>query len=323
MTEMGQRIPVGRDAAQQAAKWLMRLSAEEATPQDHRDFTRWRDADAEHEEAWQRAMKLQHQLGLIPKELSLATLGRKQRVSRRQVLNTLALLIVAAPASYLGYRHLPWQGFVTEYSTRVGQRKTFTLADGTELQLNTDSWAEVTFDGQARRVHLHHGELFLRTGKDPLQRPLVVTTSSGEIRPIGTAFTVRQLRDESITAVRVVEGKVQLQSAGADQRQQLQAGQVTRFSASKIESPQRDSQSATDWVNGVLRAENMPLGELVAELGRYRHGLLRCDPAVAQLRVSGAFQLADTHQILRSLKHSLPVQVVFRTDYWVTILPAE
>lgn len=319
---MGQRTPVGRQAAQQAAQWLMRLSAEEATAQDQQEFARWLEADAEHEEAWQRAMNLQHRLGLIPKELSLATLGRKQRVSRRQVLNSIALLIVTAPASYLGYRHLPWQGFITEYSTRVGQQKAFTLEDGTQLHLNTDSWAEVKFDAQVRHIHLHHGELFLRTGKDSLQRPLVVTTSAGEIRPIGTAFTVRQLRDEALTAVRVLEGKVLLSTTGAEHPQPLVAGEKTRFSASEVESPERDSQPAADWVKGVLRTKNMLLGELVAELGRYRHGLLRCDPAVARLRVSGAFQLADTNQILRSLKHSLPVQVVFRTDYWVTILPA-
>lgn len=318
---MGQRVPVGREAAQQAAQWLMRLSAEDASSQDQQDFARWREADVEHEEAWQRAMKLQHQLGLIPKELSLATLGRKQRVSRRQVLNSIALLIVAAPASYLSYRHLPWQGLVTDYSTRVGQQKQFTLEEGTQLHLNTDSWVKVEFDAQTRRIHLHHGELFLRTGKDPLQRPLVVVTSAGEVRPVGTAFTVRQLRDETQTAVRVLEGKVQLQNASAG-RQLLQAGQKARFSAGRIDPVQPDSQSAADWVKGVLRAENMLLGELVAELGRYRHGLLRCDPAVARLRVSGAFQLADTNQILRSLKHSLPVQVVFRTDYWATILPA-
>ena len=55
--------------------------------------------------------------------------------------------------------------------------------------------------------------------------------------------------------------------------------------------------------------------------GRYRPGLLRCDPAVAPLRVSGAFQLHDTDAVLAALPATLPVSVRYRTSYWVTIGP--
>jgi transmembrane sensor len=64
------------------------------------------------------------------------------------------------------------------------------------------------------------------------------------------------------------------------------------------------------------------LDAFVAELGRYRHGLLRCDPAVAGLRLTGAFQLADTEAVLHNLAQLLPVQLLYRTRYWVTLVPA-
>jgi transmembrane sensor len=65
----------------------------------------------------------------------------------------------------------------------------------------------------------------------------------------------------------------------------------------------------------------MSLASFAAELGRYRPGLLRCDPEVAQLEVSGAFQLHDTDQALHALTQVLPVEIRYRTRYWVTIAP--
>ena len=54
-------------------------------------------------------------------------------------------------------------------------------------------------------------------------------------------------------------------------------------------------------------------------MARYRPGLLRCAPEVAELKVSGTYQLADTGQILQLLTRSLPVRVDYRTRYWVSI----
>jgi transmembrane sensor len=73
------------------------------------------------------------------------------------------------------------------------------------------------------------------------------------------------------------------------------------------------------WTDGVLSVQQMPLGEFAAELARYRPGLLRCADEVANLKVSGTYQLADTGQILQLLTRSLPVRVEYRTRYWVSI----
>ncbi|AFK62625.1 Fe2+-dicitrate sensor, membrane protein [Advenella kashmirensis WT001] len=63
----------------------------------------------------------------------------------------------------------------------------------------------------------------------------------------------------------------------------------------------------------------MRLVDFVAELGRYRPGILRCDSSVADIPVSGAFQLNNTDRILEALAQTLPVQIQFRTRYWVTV----
>ncbi|MET0609860.1 MAG: iron dicitrate transport regulator FecR, partial [Pseudomonas caspiana] len=59
----------------------------------------------------------------------------------------------------------------------------------------------------------------------------------------------------------------------------------------------------------------------LAELGRYRPGMLRCHSAVAELKVSGAFSLRDTDASLRLLNDTLPISVSNMTRYWVTVEP--
>ena len=54
---------------------------------------------------------------------------------------------------------------------------------------------------------------------------------------------------------------------------------------------------------------------------RYRHGVIRCDPRVADLIVSGVCPLADTDRILASLAAALPLRVSRYTGYWVVVEP--
>jgi transmembrane sensor len=71
----------------------------------------------------------------------------------------------------------------------------------------------------------------------------------------------------------------------------------------------------------MLLARNMRLADVVAEMSRYRSGVLRCDPAVAELRVSGAVSLADTDAGLALLARSLPLRIEQASRYWVTVAP--
>jgi transmembrane sensor len=50
--------------------------------------------------------------------------------------------------------------------------------------------------------------------------------------------------------------------------------------------------------------------------------VLRCDPAVADLRLSGTFPLGDPDAILQVIAQTLPIKLRFVTRYWVTLVPA-
>ncbi|WZB73660.1 hypothetical protein WJ972_19795 [Achromobacter insuavis] len=66
----------------------------------------------------------------------------------------------------------------------------------------------------------------------------------------------------------------------------------------------------------------MRLDAFLAEVSRYRRGVVRCDPAVAGLRVSGVFRLQDTDAVLAIVARTLGLRVVERTRYWVTLSSA-
>ena len=71
----------------------------------------------------------------------------------------------------------------------------------------------------------------------------------------------------------------------------------------------------------MLVADDMRLGDFLAELSRYRSGHLGWDPAVAELRLVGAFPLGDTDRILASLEESLPLRVRRTLSWWVSVEP--
>lgn len=314
-----------RAAVREAAGWLVLLHEDRQNPQTLEGLSQWRVADPEHERAWQRAQLVNDKFGLIPAQLGLPVLGHATDSSRRRAIKALVLLMTFVPASYVAYRSTPWREWAADYATRTGERRSLSLNDGTELELNTDTALDVQFDAVQRLIKLHRGEVLIDTGADPRRadesfRPFWVQTRQGRIRALGTRFVVR--RDDDITRVQVYDGAVEVQPRHTATRQVIQAGQQLCFSADAVQLPRPVDPHGADWSRGLLVAQQMPLGEFTRELARYRPGLLRCDPAIADLRISGAFQLDNTDQVLAALPETLPVNVVYRTRFWVSVTAA-
>ena len=101
----------------------------------------------------------------------------------------------------------------------------------------------------------------------------------------------------------------------------LRAGQQVRFTSSRVEAPQAAPDHAGQWRSGHLLVNDCSLAEVLAELSRYRHGRLGCDPGVAGLRISGVFPLTDTDRALALLTRTFPLRQRSLTRYWVTLGP--
>ncbi|WP_082551656.1 FecR domain-containing protein [Massilia sp. Root351] len=330
--------PVPPAVARRAVEWLVELQSAETGDAARDGLERWRQQHPDHERAWQRIAAVNAQwrsaLGgsaaagraaspFVSQVARGALLDAPQagphQARRRDAIKTLALLFGAGGGAWLAQEHTPWRAWSADERTGVGQRRTIALADGGSIDLNTGTAINVRYSGAERRVHLVSGEILVRTGKDGAGRPFVVETVQGELRPLGTHFAVRQHAAHG--RVDVFEGAVSVQPRGGPGRI-LQAGELARFSGSAVSPAEAVNGDSIAWSDGMLVASGMRLDDFLAEVGRYRHGRLGCDPAIAGLRVSGSYPLADTGLILDTLRATLPVETQFITRYWVTLRPA-
>ncbi len=302
----------------EAADWLMRFQCGEAVKGEQ--FERWRATSPQHALAWQRAESILQAFGQLPSGVGRGVLGRLGHRRRREALQLLGVALLAPPMAWLAWRQLPWRDWSADLRTAIGEQRRIGLADGTQLVLNTASAVDVSFSDNERRLRLHAGEILVTTGHapSPVPRPFFVDTAQGRIRALGTRFVVRQL--DEMTRVSVLESAVEVRPRCSNDVARLDAGDSADFGKSVVSTRVHDHAAAT-WEQGMLVARSLRLGELIAELDRYRSGVLRCDPRVAGLPVSGAFSLRDVDASLALLEQTLPVKVVGRTRYWRVIEP--
>ncbi|MHA6193508.1 FecR domain-containing protein [Pseudomonas wadenswilerensis] len=306
---------IERKVAREAARWFLRLQAADAGEQERNACADWRAAHAEHERAWQLAARFSAQVQAIPPAIGRAALQHPAALNRRGALKALTSLVVLGSLGVTLSRTGTLDTLVADASTAVGEQRRITLADGSELQLDTDTAVDIRYSAGERTLVLRRGEVFIRTAADP--RPFLLQTARGAFQPLGTRFAVRQQDDHDL--LRVLEGAVMATPRDAAQTGlRIAAGEQAALTARQV-SKLPQAVSRLDWIDGVLRVERMRLADFIAELGRYRHGWLRCAPAVADLRVSGAYQLADTDAALTALTLAFPLRVRYLTRYWVSL----
>ncbi|MBV7482737.1 FecR domain-containing protein [Bordetella sp. BOR01] len=304
--------------AAEAADWLVLMHSGNCSPQDHQACERWRQRSTEHERAWRRAQDVLSKLGGLPPGLGRAALDRDVRHDRRAALRVLAGLAIAAPSGWLAWRVAPWQNWIADRATGVGEQRRVDLPDGSLVTLNTASAVDISFTSTLRQIVLRAGEILVESAHaSPL--PLLVQTAQGSVQAGQTRFTVRQFDDRS--EVSVIDGRVGVQPA-AGTGLDLAAGHAAYFWRDTVGPARPLRYPPQAWTQGILYADALSLADFAAEINRYRPGIVRCEPEIADLHVSGAFQLSNTDTALHAVTRSLPVQVVYRTRYWVTLAAA-
>ncbi|MBW9334791.1 DUF4880 domain-containing protein [Herbaspirillum sp. RU 5E] len=315
----------GDDVVMAAIDWMVRLQSGSATDHDHEACRRWRAEQPQHELAWQRLQSLSERVGSLPRALAHGSIGAsptRARNNRRFAIKTLCVLTGTGLLAASAARWSPWQAWMAGYSTRTGERRRVTLADGTVLQLNSGTAVDVSLDGQQRLVRLHRGEVLITTGHEERvpSRPFLVQTRLGQARALGTRFRLRDAEEGMRLAV--YEGAVEFRSQNENTPIRVDAGREGLFDAQGLVGRlSAANEEAIAWTEGVIVADRMPLGQLVAELDRYLPGKLRCDPAVADLTISGVFPLDQPARILAAIARTLPVRVDSFTEYWITLRP--
>lgn len=313
---------VSENTIDQAARWLMQLHAGELDTAGRRALSQWRREHPEHEQAWQAAESLTGTLRTIPPGIGMRTLTRHRQGQRRRLTKAITLLLAAPAAGWLGWRHSQ-APLDAALRTATGQRQETRLADGSRVFLNSATVADIVFTDEQRRIVLHDGEILVETASDTTNppRPFVVATRHGLIRALGTRFTVR--RDGDRSQVSVLEHAVEIRPLLGAPALHLTAGQRADFDSASSSAAMPIGIGSDAWARGNLIADRQRLQDFLAELARHRPGRLRCAPEIADLRISGVFQLDDTDRILAILEENLPISVRRHTRYWVNVHPRE
>jgi transmembrane sensor len=313
-------MPEAADAAlREAAEWFALLNAGDADPGERERWQRWCEADPRHASAWARVEAMRQRLaGALPaqvdKQVATRVLARSLG-ARRQSLRRLGGLALAVgtggAATWLATSEPDWAPWSGDVRTAVGERRELVLADGGRLWLNTDSAIRLAAGGP-RTLRLLRGELLLATAG-----AWAVETAEGLVRAGAARFGV--LRADGRSRVSVFEGAVDLLPAAGASARTLRAREQAAFDRDGVGSvgPARALREA--WSTGVLVADDLRLADLVDELARYVPGHVGCSPEVADLRVVGAFPLADPERTFRALEAALPVRVTRRWGWWTQV----
>ncbi|WP_244159959.1 FecR domain-containing protein [Cupriavidus alkaliphilus] len=317
------------DIVDQAVQWAVRLQFSQADAGARERFAQWLRADSRHALAWQRMQSLRDDFASVPPNLALPTLQAADALrksgagGRRKALKTLAFGGVSVLAVSAASQFAPWQRWRADASTGTGEQRTLRLEDGTTVVLNTDTAIDTRFDPGHRVVALRRGEVLVTTGHDArfAAQPFWVQTPFGSLRALGTRFVVRIEADHA--RVSVQEGAVEMHPGGGAARGVAEPGTTWTMSRTQAGRSAAPPIAADGWADGVIAGNDMRLADVLAELERYRTGRIACDPRVGDLRVSGAYRIADTDRALRFLAHSQPIRVSYLTRFWVMVGPAE
>ncbi|MGA4634745.1 FecR family protein [Pseudomonas solani] len=307
---------------EEAAFWFTRQRDGELDADEAARFATWLAASPEHEREYALLEYLWQATDRVPapRLRALAEAPTPRAARRRSATRALALaasLVLAAGAAWLW---LPLPFGAEQYATAAGERRQVTLADGTQVELNSRTRLEVRYRDQQRLVTLESGEAMFSVTHDSA-RPFVVEAGQGRVTVTGTRFDVR--RDPAEVRVAVESGSVRVEGQRNAATRPLLAGDAVRISGdgSVGAIAAIDIAALTAWRQGKLVFNDASLADVVAEVSRYRASPVRVAPAVAGLRLSSVFRADDTDALLGVLPRMLPVQVRALPDGSREIIP--
>jgi transmembrane sensor len=286
-----------------ALEWFVLLQDTAVSADDRRAFSAWMASDPAHRVAYERAQALWQRFDAVKPEYD--RYRGSNRVSRRGVV--LGGLAVLAAGAYM----LSRPGLFATYKTDVGERRSFTLADGSTVELGSYSALSVEFSEKRRDLVLHQGQGFFQVAADAA-RPFVVSAKGGTITALGTAFDVKL--DEDAVTVSVVEHAVSV-AFGDAAPVRLDEGWQLTFGGDAIAAPHR-----SDSRNDRVIFEDVPLRRVLTELERYRRGrIFLTDAEIGNMPVTAIFDTRDAEAALATIAETLPVKVM-NASGWVTVV---
>jgi transmembrane sensor len=340
---------------EQAAAWRARLA--ESSDLHAGDFSSWLAQDPRNREAWRRVQAPWDVFGQQATAPGVIRLRRAALVHAHDAMrgNLLwpkryrrpAMLAAAAAAVLAAGAFLFWQQNRPDvFRTGFGERRVVTLADGSQVTLDSRSEVKVRYTADARALTLVRGQARFDVAHDVV-RPFSVTAEGHKVVATGTAFDVDLLGPSLMvtllkghvvvlpqssatipwipdatregtgsTTVAGVESRALSSAGDAMDRIYLDPGEQLVMSPTAVPKISHvDVERVTAWERGEIVFDNEPLASVVQRMNRYgpRHIFVGDDPT-GSLRISGVFHEGDVDGFVSTIAAYLSVKARERPD---------
>ena len=301
---------------EQAAAWLRR-----------RHFSAWSSEQQSELETW-LAQSLTHRVAYVRLE---AVWNRMERLAALHIpapergaarsMKSVASMAVASLAlvAVIGLSAMRFflDPHEQSYATGLGGHRAVRLADGTQIELNTDTSIRARVTNSSRTIWLDRGEAYFQVKHDAAH-PFVVIAGDRRMTDLGTKFLAR--REAAALRVSVLEGSVRFDAmeGHAPEHRTLLKGDVAIATGDKMSvtnSPARKLASELGWRHGELIFEHTTLADAASEFNRYnREKIVVADPESARVTIGGTFQTGSVELFGHMAQDVLGLHVVNRGD---------
>lgn len=307
------------DVETRAAEWIARRDREVWTEWDQNELDVWLAESTAHriaylrlEGAWRSADRLSAlRVPAVPMRAPVAN-PSPHRMLARVAAGLLVAALFGGTLLWFGQSNAP-----RTFQTAIGEHRPIELADGSHLELNTDTLLHADITSTRRVVWLDRGEAYFSVAHDT-QHPFVIHSGARAVTVLGTRFSVRS--DADHFDVEVESGRVGV-VVGNGHPDVLSPGDIldvngataTKRHLSKAELAQRMS-----WRSGMLIFSQSPLSAVADEFNRYnRVKLVVADEKAERTRIGGSFQAANVASFIRLLRAGFGLHVRQQGDFVV------
>ena len=222
------------------------------------------------------------------------------------------------------------------FKTRLGEKLSFRLPDGSQVILNSGSHLSITdgFNKTNREIKLEGEAYFDIAPKASI--PFIIHTGAMKLSVLGTAFNVRAYPEEKAEVTSLLRGKVEItvpeKNQGAAHRYILvpyqklivekqpdsiqKAVQIKNSSTTashgiqidNLKKSQLGSINEIAWLENKLVFDNEPLSSVAARIEKW-YGIKTIieTPELEPIMCTGSFETEPLDKVLESMQFSIPM----------------
>ena len=277
---------------EELVSYVVRYCKHELSEEEYRFLQRWLEEKQENRQTfreWVRTYRQGRKVGCwdgIQEEQAweqiscrLSASPRKRRRLWKEWWKQVAILILLLGSGLLYYS---LQQLQESRETALSQ-----IVPGTRVWLNAET--ELTYPtvfGKGERKLMLKGEACFEVVTDTA-RPFIVESFYNRVEVLGTRFNVSAYTGKSAVKTTLLRGKVKVSNRKG--QLVLSPGEQAVCLEEEIEKCEVDARAVAAWVDGTFEFENMSLGEITDQLGRwYDVDFVFADPQLKAITFTGA-----------------------------------